>query len=127
MLRIMCKSKIHRATVSDANLKYMGSITIDRKLLAAADIYPNERVQVVNLNNGARIETYTMEGESGSGVICMNGPAARWAQPGDIIIIISYCLLPSKEAKTHKPKVIFVDKKNRIKKSDIRKVQAKRR
>lgn len=114
MLRIMCKSKIHRATVTDANLKYMGSITIDKKLLQAADIYPNERVQIVNLNNGSRVETYVIEGKAGSGVICMNGPAARWAQPGDVVIIISYCLLDSKESKQNKQKTVFVDNKNRI-------------
>ncbi|MCG2713016.1 MAG: aspartate 1-decarboxylase [Candidatus Omnitrophica bacterium] len=113
MLRIMCKSKIHLATVTDANLKYMGSITIDKKLLEAADIYPDERVQVVNLNNGARVETYVMEGKAGSGVICMNGPAARWAQVGDIVIIISYGLMDSKQAKANKQKIVFVDNKNR--------------
>lgn len=113
MLRIMCKSKIHRATVTDANLKYMGSITIDKKLLDAADIYPNERVQVVNLNNGSRVETYVMQGKPGSGVICMNGPAARWAQVGDIIIIISYGLMDSKEAKKSKQKIVYVNSKNR--------------
>ena len=113
MLRIMCKSKIHRATVTDANLKYMGSITIDKKLLVAADIYPDERVQVVNLNNGSRIETYVLEGKAGSGVICMNGPAARWAQIGDIVIIISYGLMDSKQAKASEQKIVFVDTKNR--------------
>lgn len=113
MLRTMCKSKIHRATVTDANLKYMGSITIDKKLLLAADIYPDERVQVVNLNNGSRIETYVLEGKSGSGIICMNGPAARCAEVGDIVIIISYGLMDSKESKACKHKVIFVDGKNK--------------
>ena len=116
MLRILCKSKIHGATVTDANLKYMGSITIDKKLLQTADILPYERVQVVNLNNGTRVETYVMEGESGSGVICMNGAAARWAQQGDTVIIISYCLFSRQEAKRYNPKVIFVDERNRIKK-----------
>ncbi len=113
MLRIMCKSKIHRATVTDANLKYMGSITIDKKLLEAADIYPDERVQVVNLNNGSRVETYVLEGKAGSGIVCMNGPAARWAQVGDIVIIISYALMDSKQAKANKQKIVFVDSKNR--------------
>lgn len=113
MLRIMCKSKIHRAIVTDANLKYMGSITIDKKLLKSADIYPDERVQVVNLNNGSRIETYVLEGEAGSGVVCMNGPAARWAQIGDTVIIISYGLMDLKESKACKHKVVFVDGKNR--------------
>ncbi|MBI4844974.1 MAG: aspartate 1-decarboxylase [Candidatus Omnitrophica bacterium] len=119
MMRIMCKSKIHRATVTDANLKYIGSITIDSKLLKAADIYPNERVQVVNLNNGARVETYVMEGKAGSGVICMNGPAARWAQVEDIVIIISYALVDNEEAKDHKQKIVFVDEKNRISKKKL--------
>ncbi|MBU1044098.1 MAG: aspartate 1-decarboxylase [Candidatus Omnitrophica bacterium] len=114
MLRIMSKSKIHRATVTDANLQYMGSITIDKNLLKEADIYPSERVQVVNVNNGSRVETYVIEGEAGSGVVCMNGPAARWAQVGDIIIIISYCLVSNEEAAEHKQKTVFVDEKNRL-------------
>ncbi len=114
MLRIMSKSKIHRATVTDANLQYMGSITIDKNLLKEADIYPSEKVQVVNVNNGSRVETYVIEGEAGSGVVCMNGPAARWAQPGDIIIIISYCMLSNEEAAEHKQKTVFVDNKNKI-------------
>ena len=114
MLRIMCKSKIHRATVTDANLQYMGSITIDTELIKAADIYPNERVQIVNLNNGARIETYVMEGKAGTGVVCMNGAAARWAQPQDKIIIISYGLMDETQAKNLKAKVVFVDDKNHI-------------
>ena len=114
MLRIMHKSKIHGATVTDANLRYLGSITIDKQLLEAADIYPNERVQVVNMNNGSRVETYVMEGEPGSGVICMNGPAARWAQVGDTVIIISYCLMDSSEAKALQPSVVFVDAKNSL-------------
>lgn len=114
MLRMMCKSKIHSATVTDANLNYIGSITIDKKLLEAVDILPYERVQIVNLNNGTRVETYVMEGRRGSGTICMNGAAARWAQPGDKVIIISYCLIDSKAAKAHKPKIVFVDGKNRI-------------
>lgn len=114
MLRIMCKSKIHRAKVTDADLRYMGSITIDKKLLQAADIYPNEKVQIVNLNNGSRVETYAIEGKAGSGIVCMNGPAARWAQVGDIIIIISYCLIDSEKAKVHKQKTVFVDDKNKL-------------
>ncbi len=121
MLRMMSKSKIHRATVTDANLKYMGSITIDKKLIEAADILPNERVQVVNLNNGSRVETYVLEGKAGSGTICMNGPAARWAQPGDCVIIISYGLLDEAEAKALKHKVVFVDAKNRIIKKNKKK------
>ena len=114
MLRIMYKSKIHRATVTDANLKYPGSITIDEKLLKEADILSNEKVQVVNLHNGSRIETYVMAGEAGSGIICMNGAAARWAHSGDEVIIISYCLLNEDEIKRHKPRFVLVDKKNRI-------------
>lgn len=114
MLRIMCKSKIHRVQVTDANLKYMGSVTIDKKIMQAADILPNERVQIVNLNNGSRVETYAMEGKAGSGVICMNGAAARWAQVGDLVIIISYCLLDTETAGKCRPKVVFVDTKNRI-------------
>ena len=115
MERVMCKSKIHGATVTNANLKYMGSITIDEELLRAADILPYERVQVVNLHNGSRVDTYCMVGEKGSGNICLNGPAARWGQPGDTILVISYATMDSEEAKTHKPKIIFVDEKNKIK------------
>ena len=116
MLRAICKSKIHRVKVTDANLKYMGSITIDEKLLDAADILHGEKVQIVNLNNGSRIETYCMPGRKGSGVICMNGAAARWAQVGDEIIIISYGLMETEEARRFKPSIIFVDDKNRISK-----------
>lgn len=115
MQRTMCKSKIHGATVTDANLKYMGSITIDEELLQAADILSYERVQVVNLHNGSRVETYCMVGEKGSGNICLNGPAARWGQPGDTVLIISYATMDSEKAKVHKPKIIFVDEKNKIK------------
>lgn len=115
MLRNICKSKIHRARVTEANLKYTGSITIDSDLLKAADILPYERVQIANLNNGSRVETYVMSGRANSGIVCMNGAAARWAQIGDEVIIISYCLLDDKEARKFKPKVIFVDGKNRIK------------
>ena len=114
MLRIICKSKIHRVKVTRANLKYMGSITIDGKLLDAADILPGEKVQIVNLNNGSRVETYCMAGRKGSGIICMNGAAARWAQVGDEVIIISYGLVETEEAKHLRPKIVFVDEKNRI-------------
>jgi aspartate 1-decarboxylase len=117
MLRIVYKSKIHSATVTEANLNYTGSITIDSELLKAADIFAGEKVQIVNLNNGSRVETYVMEGEAKSGTICMNGGAARWAQPGDKVIIISYCLIESKEASSFTPKAIFVDEKNKIKKA----------
>jgi len=116
MLRTVYKSKIHNATVTDANLKYTGSITIDSELLKAADIFPGEKVQIVNLNNGSRVETYVIEGEAKSGTICMNGAAARWAEPGDKVIIISYCLVESKEASTFTPKALILDDKNVIRK-----------
>lgn len=110
----MFKGKIHRATVTEANLNYVGSITIDRTLMDAAGILPGERVQIVNNNNGARLETYVIEGERDSGVICLNGAAARHVHPGDNVIIIAYCWLDSEEVKTFKPKVVFVDKHNRV-------------
>ena len=108
------KSKIHRATVTEANLRYEGSITIDEDLLRAADILPWEKVQVVNLNNGSRIETYCLPGKPGSGTVCMNGGAARSAQVGDTVIVISYGLAEDREARATKPKVVFVDQANRI-------------
>lgn len=114
MLRTMMKSKIHRATVTDANLNYMGSLTLDRDLMEAADLLPNERVQVVNNNNGARLETYLIEGERGSGIVCMNGAAARLAQPGDVLIIISYATLTDEEARRFTPRVVHVDSRNRV-------------
>lgn len=113
MLLFMFKSKIHRATVTEANLNYMGSITIDRELMEAAGILPNEKVQVVNNNNGARLETYAIEGEPGSGVICLNGAAARQVQPGDTVIIIAYTMVDEKEARNFKPKVVLVDEHNK--------------
>ncbi|MBO7596171.1 MAG: aspartate 1-decarboxylase [Bacteroidales bacterium] len=103
------KSKIHRVTVTEANLEYIGSITIDAALMEAANIIENEKVQVVNLNNGERIETYVIKGEYGSGCICLNGPAARKALPGDIVIIISYASMDFEEAKRFKPSVVFPD------------------
>jgi len=112
--RIMMKSKIHRARVTEANLNYVGSVTIDSDLMAAADILPNEKVQIVNNNNGARLETYAIPGPAGSGEICLNGSAARQVQVDDIVIIISYGHLTDEEAKTHQPAVIFVDEDNRI-------------
>lgn len=115
MFRMMMKSKIHGATVTQANLKYTGSITIDKRLLKASDIVPYERVQIVNLHNGSRVETYVLEGEAGSGTICMNGAAARWAEVGDKVIIISYALLDAAGMRRHRPKALFVDDKNRIK------------
>lgn len=103
------KSKIHRVTVTEANLNYIGSITIDSDLLDAANLIPNEKVSIVNNNNGERFETYIIAGERGSGVICLNGAAARKAQPGDIVIIMSYAQMDFEEAKTFKPAVVFPD------------------
>lgn len=101
------KSKIHRVTVTEANLNYIGSITIDRDLIEAANILPNERVYIVDNNNGERLDTYVIPGERGSGVVCLNGAAARKVQPGDIVIIMSYASMDFEEAKTFKPTVIF--------------------
>lgn len=115
MLRTMMKSKIHRARVTEANLNYIGSITIDSALLEAADILPNEKVTVVNNNNGARLETYVIPGKAGSGQICLNGAAARLVQPGDIVIIIAYGYMDDQEAREYKPRVVFIDPRtNRI-------------
>ncbi|KYH33930.1 aspartate 1-decarboxylase precursor [Moorella mulderi DSM 14980] len=114
MWRTMMKSKLHRATVTEANLNYIGSITIDSELMAAADILPNEKVQVVNNNNGARLETYAIPGPAGSGVICANGAAARLVQPGDIVIIISYGIFTDAEARSYQPRVILLDGQNKI-------------
>ncbi|MDP4096615.1 aspartate 1-decarboxylase [Paenibacillus sp. P96] len=113
MFRTMMKSKIHRATVTEANLNYVGSITIDESLMEAADLLENEKVQIVNNNNGARLETYVIPGPRGSGVICLNGAAARLVQPGDTVIIISYAAMTNEEAKDYKPTVVFVDGDNR--------------
>lgn len=103
------KSKIHRVTVTEANLNYIGSITIDEDLMDAANMIEGEKVSIVNNNNGERLETYIIKGKRGSGVICLNGAAARKAQPGDIVIIISYAILDFEEAKSFKPWVIFPD------------------
>ena len=103
------KSKIHRVTVTESNLAYIGSITIDEDLLDAANIIAGERVYIVNNNNGERFDTYTIPGERGSGMICLNGAAARKVQPGDVVIIMSYATMPFEEAKTFKPAVIFPD------------------
>lgn len=116
MMLNMFKAKIHRATVTEANLNYVGSITIDKVLLEASGILPGERVQIVNNNNGARLETYVIEGEPGSGVICLNGAAARHVHVGDNVIIIAYCWIDAQEARTFKPSVVFVDEKNAISK-----------
>lgn len=114
MYRTMMKSKIHRATVTEANLNYVGSVTIDEDLMDAADLLENEKVQIVNNNNGARLETYVIVGPRGSGVICLNGAAARLVQPGDNVIIISYATVDNVEAKEHRPTVVFVDEQNKV-------------
>lgn len=108
------KSKIHRVKITEAELHYVGSITIDEDLMEASNIIENEKVQIVNINNGERLETYVIKGERGSGKICLNGPAARKVQVGDIIIIISYASMDFEEAKSHKPTIIFPDQNNRI-------------
>ncbi len=108
------KSKIHRVRITQAELNYVGSVTIDQDLMEAANLLENEKVQIVNINNGERLETYVIKGERGSGVICLNGPAARKAQIGDIVIIVSYGILDFEEAKTFKPSVIFPDANNRL-------------
>lgn len=112
----MLKGKIHRATVTQAELNYVGSITVDSALLDAAGILEYEKVQVVDIDNGNRLETYTIAGEAGSGVICLNGAAARCVDVGDKVIIMAYCNMTPDEAKTHKPSVVFVGDENKIKK-----------
>ncbi|HZG55091.1 aspartate 1-decarboxylase [Paenibacillus sp.] len=114
MFRTMMKSKIHRAVVTEANLNYVGSITIDEDLMDATDILPNEKVQVVNNTNGARLETYVIPGPRGEGTICLNGAAARLVQPGDVVIIISYAMMTEEQARSYKPKVAIMDGHNRI-------------
>jgi aspartate 1-decarboxylase len=113
-MRVMLKSKIHRAHVTGANIDYEGSITIDQKLMEAADILPYEQVEVLNINNGARFITYAIEGERGSGEICLNGPAARLAVRGDVVIILSYHHVDEDEAHHFTPKLVHVDAKNAI-------------
>ena len=115
MLRTILKSKIHRARVTEANLYYRGSITIDSNLMKAADIIEYEKVEVFNLNNGHRLETYAIKGKPGTGVICLNGPAARGACIGDEIIIVTYVAAEDKEARSIKPKIVSVNERNRIK------------
>ncbi|WP_223593442.1 aspartate 1-decarboxylase [Neobacillus bataviensis] len=115
MFRTMMNGKIHRATVTEANLNYVGSITIDEDILDAVGMIANEKVQIVNNNNGARLETYIIPGERGSGVVCLNGAAARLVQPGDIVIIISYAFVAEEKVSAHKPKVAIMDENNRIK------------
>jgi aspartate 1-decarboxylase len=114
MFRILCKSKIHRATLSGANLHYEGSIAIDEALIEAADILPNEIVQVVNINNGNRFETYVIKAPRRSGTITLNGAAARLGLPGDKVIVISSCYKEDAEARKHQPKIVCVDDRNRI-------------
>ncbi|MGG1550521.1 aspartate 1-decarboxylase [Paenibacillus ferrarius] len=114
MFRTMMKAKLHRATVTEANLNYIGSITIDEDLLDLVDMLPNEKVQIVNNNNGARLETYIIPGPRGSGVICLNGAAARLVQTGDTVIIVSYVMLTNEEAKTHIPTVAIMGENNKV-------------
>lgn len=123
MLRYMLKSKIHRATVTEADLNYVGSITIDKEIMDAANIIENEKVTIVNNNNGERFETYVIEGQPGSGIICLNGAAARLVARGDIIIILTYTILSDEECQTHKPQLVFMDEKNVIKKTCIGKYE----
>ena len=120
MRRTMCKSKIHRGILTGADLHYEGSLTLDRDLMEAADILPFEKVQVVNVNNGARLETYVIEGERGSGTIQLNGAAARLGAVGDHVIVISYADYDESELEDFEPKLVFVDEKNRIAKPKIR-------
>ncbi|MGB9696084.1 MAG: aspartate 1-decarboxylase [Ignavibacteria bacterium] len=114
MKRIMCRSKIHRATVTQAELYYEGSLTLDLALMEAADMLPYEKVQIVNLNNGERFETYIIPGKKNSGIVCLNGPAARLGAVGDEIIIIAYAEYEVEELKHFKPIKVFVDKKNKV-------------
>jgi aspartate 1-decarboxylase len=108
------KSKIHRAVITEANLNYVGSLTLDEELMEAANLIEHEKVQIVNVNNGERIETYLIKGKRGSGVCCLNGPAARRGAAGDVVIIISYCTLPFEEAKTFKPWLVFPKDGNKL-------------
>jgi aspartate 1-decarboxylase len=114
MLRTMMKSKIHRATVTQADLHYVGSVTVDEELLEAADLLPGELVHIVDITNGARLETYTIAGPRGSGIIGINGAAARLVQPGDLVILIGYAQMETAEARRLRPHVVFVDAENRI-------------
>ncbi|NLD04894.1 MAG: aspartate 1-decarboxylase [Synergistaceae bacterium] len=114
MMITMLKAKIHRAAVTESNLNYVGSITIDRDLMEASGILEYEKVSVVNIDNGSRFETYVIEGDCGSGVICVNGAAARLVQPGDKVIILAYCQIDSEEAESHSPQIVFVGSGNKI-------------
>lgn len=113
MQRTLMKSKLHRATVTDANLHYSGSVTLDPDLMDLADIWPHERVQIVDIDNGARLETYVIPAEAGSGALCLNGAAARLVHPGDKVIVISYATFTDAEARQHEPRVVFCDERNR--------------
>lgn len=115
MFRTLMKGKIHRARVTESNLNYVGSITIDEDILDAVDMIPNEKVQIVNNNNGARFETYIIPGPRGTGVMCLNGAAARLVQEGDVIIVISYAMFDAAEAAVHQPRVAIMDENNTIK------------
>lgn len=115
MMRIMMNSKIHRAVVTEADLNYIGSVTIDRDIMDAVGLLANEKVAIVNNNNGARLETYVIEGQRGSGVICLNGAAARLVQKGDVVIIMSYVYVSNEEAANHRPKVAIMNPDNSIK------------
>jgi aspartate 1-decarboxylase len=114
MFRTMLNAKIHRARVTEANLNYVGSITIDEDIIDSVGMVANEKVQIVNNNNGARLETYIIPGERGSGVVCLNGAAARLVQEGDIIIILTYTIIPEENLSSHKPKVAIMDENNKI-------------
>ncbi|OZU90135.1 aspartate 1-decarboxylase [Virgibacillus indicus] len=114
MFRTMMKAKIHRAIVTEANLNYVGSVTIDESILEQVDILPHEKVQIVNNNNGARLETYVIPGERGSGVICLNGAAARLVQKGDTVIIVAYALISNDELSDFKPKVAIMNEQNKV-------------
>ncbi len=126
MFITLMKSKIHRAVVTEADLNYVGSITIDEDLMDAANIIENEKVQVVNNNNGSRFETYVIKGEKGSGMICLNGAAARLAHPGDIVIIISYGMFDQIEAKSYEPQIVFVDESNKVVKTDNKEIHGQK-
>jgi aspartate 1-decarboxylase len=121
-MRILCKSKIHRATVTEANLNYKGSLTLDPLLMEAAGLVPFEQVHVLNLNNGERFETYLIEGERGSGTVCVNGAAARLVQVGDPVIVLAYALVPEDELSDFTARIVFVDEHNRVVRVEVAKV-----
>lgn len=120
MMLTMLKSKIHRATITEADLNYMGSLTLDPLLIEAADMLVYEQIQVLNINTGARFETYIIEGERGSGTVCLNGAAARLGQPGDLIIALTYATMDEEEARNHHPKIVHVDAHNKVIPAGIR-------